>query len=291
MKGKILGMMAVALLVAVAACSNSAASADAQTSNDSMANQQPDSALTLVKFETSLGDFTVELFNDTPIHRDNFIKLVNEGYYNGVLFHRVINEFMVQTGDPDSKTAQPGQRLGAGGPGYTLDAEILYPQHFHRRYALAAARQGDQVNPQKRSSGSQFYIVTGKRVLPAQLDQLSNQLKNQQLQSIFNGLAQQHIDRIRALQAAEDRDALSALRDSLIAETEAIAAKNPITITDEVRQAYTSVGGTPHLDGAYTVFGQVVDGTAVIDSIESVATDGADRPKEDIRIISAAIVK
>ncbi len=290
MKGKILGMMAVALLVAVAACSNSAASADAQTSNDSMANQT-DSTTTLVKFQTSVGDFTVELFNDTPIHRDNFIKLVNEGYYNGVLFHRVINQFMIQTGDPDSKTAQPGQRLGAGGPGYTLDAEILYPQHFHRRYALAAARQGDQVNPQKRSSGSQFYIVTGKRVLPAQLDQLSNQLKNQQLQSIFNGLAQQHIDRIRALQAAEDRDALSALRDSLIAETEAIAAKNPITITDEVRHAYTSVGGTPHLDGAYTVFGQVVDGTAVIDSIESVATDGADRPKEDIRIISAAIVK
>ena len=252
---------------------------------------QTDSTTTLVKFQTSVGDFTVELFNDTPIHRDNFIKLVNEGYYNGVLFHRVINQFMIQTGDPDSKTAQPGQRLGAGGPGYTLDAEILYPQHFHRRYALATARQGDQVNPQKRSSGSQFYIVTGKRVLPAQLDQLSNQLKNQQLQSIFNGLAQQHIDRIRALQAAEDRDALSALRDSLIAETEAIAAKNPITITDEVRQAYNSVGGTPHLDGAYTVFGQVVDGTAVIDSIESVATDGADRPKEDIRIISAAIVK
>ena len=140
MKGKIFGMMAVALLVAVAACSNSAASADSQTSNDSMANQQSDSALTLVKFETTAGDFVVELFNDTPIHRDNFIKLVNEGYYNGVLFHRVINQFMIQTGDPDSKTAQPGQRLGAGGPGYTLEAEIHYPQHFHRRYALAAAR-------------------------------------------------------------------------------------------------------------------------------------------------------
>lgn len=291
MKGKIFGVMAVALLVAVAACSNSAASADSQTSIDSMANQQPDSALTLVKFETSVGNFVVELFNDTPIHRDNFIKLVNEGYYNGVLFHRVINEFMIQTGDPDSKTAQPGQRLGAGGPGYTLEAEIHYPQHFHRRYALAAARQGDQVNPQKRSSGSQFYIVTGKRVLPAQLDQLSQQLKNQQLQSIFSGLAQQHMDRIRAMQMAQDQAGLNALRDSLIAETEAIAARNPLTITDEVREAYTTVGGTPHLDGAYTVFGQVVDGTAVIDSIECVATDGSDRPKEDIRIISASIVK
>ena len=291
MKGKIFGMMAVALLVAVAACSNSAASADSQTSNDSMANQQPDSALTLVKFETTAGAFVVELFNDTPIHRDNFIKLVNEGYYNGVLFHRVINQFMIQTGDPDSKTARPGQRLGAGGPGYTLEAEIHYPQHFHRRYALAAARQGDQVNPQKRSSGSQFYIVTGKRVLPGQLEQLAQQLQNQQLQSIFNGLAQQHMDRIRAMQMAQDQAGLNALRDSLIAETEAIAARNPLTLTDELREAYTTVGGAPHLDGAYTVFGQVVDGTAVIDSIERVATDGADRPKEDIRIISASVVK
>jgi peptidylprolyl isomerase/peptidyl-prolyl cis-trans isomerase B (cyclophilin B) len=244
-----------------------------------------------VKVETSLGSFTVLLYGDTPRHRDNFLKLAKEGYYDSVLFHRVINEFMVQTGDPDSKKAAPGQRLGAGGPDYTLEAEINFPKHFHKRGALAAARQGDQVNPERRSSGSQFYIVTGRKVAAAQLDMLRNQLKQQQMQGVFNSLAAPLMDRVRQMQMAGDRQGLQQLQDSLIAQAEKICDANPVTITPEMEQAYTTVGGAPHLDGQYTVFGEVIEGMDVIDKIEKVETDQADRPKEDIRIISMTILK
>lgn len=153
----------------------------------------------LVLLETSEGNIKVRLFGDTPKHRDNFLKLVKEGYYNGVLFHRVINEFMVQTGDPDSKNAPAGKALGAGGPDYTLEAEIVYPKHYHKRGALAAARQGDQVNPERRSSGSQFYIVTGKAYNDSTLKQMERQLQMMQKQQIFNELTKQHKDSIMAM--------------------------------------------------------------------------------------------
>ena len=285
MKGKIFGMMAVALLVAVAACSNSAASADSQTSNDSMANQQPDSALTLVKFETSAGDFVVELFNDTPIHRDNFIKLVNEGYYNGVLFHRVINQFMIQTGDPDSKTARPGQRLGAGGPGYTLEAEIHYPQHFHRRYALAAARQGDQVNPERRSSGCQFYIVWGKTYSSGQLGQLEKQLQMQALQGEFNALVGERREQIMQMRRNRDQAGLLALQEELEALAHAAVAQKGLgRMGDEAKRVYSELGGTPFLDGQYTVFGEVEKGLDVVGKIQEVSTDANDRPLKDLKM-------
>ena len=270
------------------------AATDTQTPSTTMANENintADTSSVKVKMVTSMGDVEILLYGDTPRHRDNFVKLVKEGYYNGTLFHRVISEFMIQAGDPDSKNAAPGQRLGAGGPNYTIEAEINFPKHFHKRGALAAARQGDQVNPEKRSSGSQFYVVTGRKLLPGQLDQLKNQLKNQQLQSTFNGLAAQHMNDIRSMQMSGDQAGLKALQDSLIAETEKIVAENPLTITPEMEQAYTTVGGAPHLDGAYTVFGEVLSGMDVIDKIEKVETDGADRPKEDVKIISMEIVK
>ncbi|MDE7459445.1 MAG: peptidylprolyl isomerase [Muribaculaceae bacterium] len=243
-----------------------------------------------VEVETTLGSFTVLLYGDTPRHRDNFVKLVKEGYYDGTLFHRVINEFMVQAGDPDSKTAAPGQQLGAGGPDYTIDAEFVFPKHFHKRGALAAARQGDQVNPTKASSGSQFYIVTGKKVSEGELASMEKYLEQSALQSRFSQLAQARMSEVRDMQAKGDQAGLEKLQQELIAEAEAYVAEHPVKVTDEMKEAYTTVGGTPHLDNNYTVFGEVIKGMETVDKIEKVETDRGDRPKEDVRIISMKIV-
>lgn len=245
----------------------------------------------MVDIKTSVGDIRIRLYGETPKHRDNFLKLVNEGFYNDVLFHRVINQFMIQTGDPESKGAPAGKSLGSGGPGYDIDAEIIYPQYFHKRGALAAARQGDEVNPDRRSSGSQFYIVTGKVYNAGQLGQMEKQLQYQQMQTIFNDLAKQHRDSIMNMRRNRDQAGLQALQEELVKKTEAEAAKNPMTFTDAQREAYTTVGGTPHLDGTYTVFGEVVEGMDVVAKIETTATGSMDRPKEDIKIISMTIVK
>ena len=244
----------------------------------------------LVEIKTTEGDLTVRLFGDTPRHRDNFVKLAKEGYYNGVLFHRVINEFMVQTGDPDSKTAPAGKMLGSGGPGYDIEAEIVYPTHFHKRGALAAARQGDQVNPERRSSGSQFYIVTGKAYNDSTLNQMERQLQMMQKQNIFNDLAREHRDSIMTLRRNRDQAGLQALQDELVAITEKKAAEAPARLTAEQREAYTTTGGTPHLDNQYTVFGEVVDGMDVIDKIEKVETDSHDRPLKDVKILSMRVL-
>lgn len=261
--------------------------------NTTTPTQQPEtvSGDVLVDIKTTEGDIRVRLFGDTPKHRDNFLKLVNEGYYDGVLFHRVINEFMVQTGDPDSKNAPAGKHLGAGGPDYTLEAEIVYPKHFHHRGALAAARQGDQVNPDRRSSGSQFYIVTGKAYNEQQLTQMEKQLQMMQKQEIFNRLTAEHRDSIMSMRRNRDQAGLQALQDELVAITEKKAAEAPATLTDEQRTAYSTQGGTPHLDNQYTVFGEVVSGMEVVDKIEKAQTDGNDRPLSDIRIISMSVVK
>lgn len=245
----------------------------------------------LVDIKTSLGDIRVRLFGDTPAHRDNFLKLVEEKYYDNVLFHRVINEFMVQTGDPDSKNAPKNAHLGVGGPDYTLEAEIVYPKHFHHRGALAAARQGDQVNPERRSSGSQFYIVTGKAYNEQQLKQMERQLQMAQKQSIFNKLAAENRDTIMVLRKTRDQASLQILQDELVAKTEKLAAEHPVNLTDEQKKAYTTVGGTPHLDNQYTVFGEVVSGMDVVEQIEKAETNSQDRPLEDIRILSAKVVK
>lgn len=245
----------------------------------------------LVDIKTSLGDIRVRLFGDTPAHRDNFLKLVKEKYYDGVLFHRVIDGFMVQTGDPDSKNAPANARLGTGGPDYTLEAEIVYPKHFHHRGALAAARQGDQVNPERRSSGSQFYIVTGKTYNGEQLGQMERQLQMAKKQEIFNKLAEEHRDTIITLRKNRDRESLQSLQDELAAQTEREAAENPVTLTEAQKKAYTTVGGTPHLDGQYTVFGEVVSGMDVVEKIEKSQTNSQDRPLDDVRIISMKVVK
>ncbi len=245
-----------------------------------------------VDIETTMGHIKVKLYNETPAHRDNFIKLVKEGYYNGTLFHRVINKFMIQGGDGDSRNAKPGQRLGMGDPGYTIPAEFVYPRYFHKKGALAAARQGDNVNPKKASSGSQFYIVTGDVIPAGQIGQVERQLQMQQEQAIFNQLVEAHRDEILAMRRARDTQGLQALQDQLIAEMhERIAREGIAKLSEEQKQAYTTVGGAPHLDGAYTVFGEVIEGMDVVEKIEKVATDSADRPKEDIKIISMKIMQ
>lgn len=245
-----------------------------------------------VDIETTMGHIKVKLYNETPAHRDNFIKLVKEGYYNGTLFHRVINKFMIQGGDGDSRNAKPGQRLGMGDPGYTIPAEFVYPRYFHKKGALAAARQGDNVNPKKASSGSQFYIVTGDVIPAGQIGQVERQLQMQQEQAIFNQLVEAHRDEILTMRRARDTQGLQALQDQLIAEMhERIAREGIAKLSEEQKQAYTTVGGAPHLDGAYTVFGEVIEGMDVVEKIEKVATDSADRPKEDVKIISMKIMQ
>ncbi len=247
---------------------------------------------TKVEIKTSLGDIEVALYNETPQHRDNFIKLVKEGYYDGVLFHRVINEFMIQTGDGNSKNAKPGERLGNGEPGYTLPAEFVYPKLFHKRGVLAAARLGDQMNPERRSSGSQFYIVTGKKFTAQQLAQMESSRRNKQLQAVFNELAAPHRRDVMTWRREGNNAAIDSLQNKLVAEAEAkVAEQGAFTFTAAQLEAYQSVGGTPHLDGEYTVFGEVTKGMDVVEKIEKSKTDRNDRPEEDVKIIKMTVKK
>lgn len=244
---------------------------------------------TIVDLETTMGPIKIKLFDDTPQHRDNFVKLVKEGFYDGVLFHRVINDFMVQTGDPDSKEAQPGQMLGGGDPGYTLPAEIIYPKHYHKYGALAAARTGDNVNPERRSSSSQFYIVTGRKASQMELDRMAERAVVGERQELFRKLFEQNKDSIKAMGDRGDREAMMELRQQMIDSVEKSVPARPLP--QEMAQDYLTLGGTPHLDNQYTVFGEVVSGMETVEKIQKVETDGNDRPKEDVRIIKATIEK
>ena len=194
---------------------------------------------------------------------------------------------MIQGGDPDSRTAVPGQMLGTGGPDYTLEAEIL-PALFHKRGTLAAARQGDEVNPERRSSGSQFYISWGQIYCEGQLRQMERQLQMMAEQQCFQQLAAQRKDEIMTLRRNRDREGLMALQEQLTAEAKA-AAKDAGGLSPEQRAAYTMVGGVPHLDGQYTVFGEVVEGLDVVEKIQNAETLRGDRPKEDIRILATVV--
>ena len=244
----------------------------------------------IVTFETNYGVIKVKLYNETPLHRDNFIKLAEEHYFDSLLFHRVIENFMIQAGDPNSKGAAPGVMLGTGGPGYTIPAEFN-PNLIHKKGALAAARLGGPQNPKKESSGSQFYIVTGKKYNEQELVQMEKQMQMMNMQSIFQAKAAAHQKELMKMRMARDTAAVEALRQQLIAETEAEAAQNPAKLTAEQREAYMTVGGTPHLDNQYTVFGEILEGMDVVAKIEGVDTDRNDRPKEDIKIISAKVIE
>ncbi|HIZ32570.1 MAG TPA: peptidylprolyl isomerase [Candidatus Bacteroides merdigallinarum] len=247
---------------------------------------------TRLKIETTAGDIVVKLYNETPKHRDNFIKLAQEGTYNGTLFHRVIKDFMIQAGDPQSKNAPKGQSLGRGDVGYTIPAEFVYPQYFHKRGALSAARQGDNVNPKKESSGCQFYIVTGKVYNDQSLLSMEEQINQMHLQSAFNALAQKHMKDIYKMRREGDQEGLMKLQDELIEQAEKeMAGKLRFQFTPEQVKAYTTVGGTPHLDGEYTVFGEVLEGMDVVDKIQRVKTDRNDRPEEDVVINKVTVLE
>lgn len=208
---------------------------------------QTDSLRHEVLLNTSKGDIRIVLYNETPVHTENFIKNVRSGYYDGVLFHRVISNFMIQTGDSASRHATPGQMLGETDEAYSLPAEIRFPQLYHKRGAVAAARESDNVNPERRSSMAQFYIVWGNRFSDASLE-----------------VAQQKLDQRTGGQ---------------------------VQLTPEIRQTYRTLGGTPHLDGQYTVFGEVIEGLDIVDQIQGVETDDNDRPLEDVKIIKATVIR
>lgn len=238
----------------------------------------------ILTIETTEGPIKIMLYDDTPLHRDNFLKLVKENYYDSLLFHRVIKDFMIQAGDPDSRNAPAGKHLGAGSPDYTIPAEINYPRHFHKRGALSAARTGDQFNPERRSSGSQFYIVTGQVYTPSQMEMMAARGVDRERQDYFRNLCRRESATIDSLQKSGDSVALEELRQKLIKETEENV--KPSALPAEVVEAYTTIGGTPHLDGQYTVFGEVIEGMDVVDRIQNKETDSADRPKEDVKILS-----
>ena len=244
---------------------------------------------TTVRLETTMGNITVKLYDETPRHRDNFIKLAKEGVYDNTLFHRVIKNFMIQAGDPESKTASDTASLGSGDVGYTLPAEFN-PKFIHKKGALAAARKSDEVNPKKESSGCQFYIVTGQVFTESQLLDIEQQMRDSQLTGVFNALAQKRIKEIYKMRRAGDNDGLMALQEELEEQAREIVKKEaPAEFTPEQVQAYTTVGGAPHLDGAYTVFGEVVEGMDVVDRIQKVKTNRKDRPEENIRILKAVV--
>lgn len=237
----------------------------------------------LILIKTPHGNIKIRLYDKTVEHKKNFEKLVSEGFYNGLLFHRVIADFMIQGGDPESKDAKPGDKLGGGTLDYTLPAEIV-PEYYHKRGAVAAARRGGLTNFEKRSSASQFYIVEGQLFSESDLDTME-MIRNQQIK---NELVRQHLvaadDEIQvfrnnnnsqgfALKVAEIRDRV----DSLIAARDLTFKFSP-----EQREVYTTIGGYPSLDGEYSVFGEVVEGMDVVEKITSVETDSNDRPLKDI---------
>lgn len=247
--------------------------------------------VTRLKIKTTEGDIVIRLYDETPRHRDNFLKLAKNGYFNGTLFHRVIKDFMIQGGDPDSKNAPKGKILGTGGPDYTIPAEFVYPRYFHKRGALSAARTGDEVNPDRESSGSQFYIVWGKIYKPAELKQMERQMAMQQEQEVFNLLAKEHREEIMEFRRNRDQAGLQTLQEQLIEETKKICRqKGKPTFTTEQTEAYTTVGGTPFLDNQYTVFGEVEEGINVVERIQNRKTDRNDRPTEDVKVEAIVIL-
>lgn len=242
---------------------------------------------TVVLLKTSMGDIKVKLYNDTPLHRDNFIKLVNEGVYNDVSFHRVISSFMIQTGDVSTK----GSGVPIGGDSlltYTIPAEFNYAHH-HKKGALAAARLDNSVNPEMRSSGTQFYIVQGSYYNDQRLDQVERTVNSGIKQSIFNMYMQQVADSSfnapEPLSTGEIQDIASTKTFRYLVDHE------DYKMTDKQRQDYKTLGGCPSLDGTYTVFGEVVSGLDVVDKIASVSTDKSDKPLYEVKIIEATIVK
>ncbi len=235
-----------------------------------------------VMIETEYGNMKVKLYDDTPKHKRNFAKLVSKGFYNDLLFHRVIEGFMIQGGDPKSKDAKPVEVLGSGGTGYTIDAEIS-DKYFHKKGAVVSARKGDNVNPEKESSGSQFYIVQGKIYTDEELDQfedyINNSSKNKIIRKYFgeNPIVEELYSRY---QEDEEFEKMDSVTEEILSEADIKIFK----IHRDRREVYKKIGGVPNLDGDYTVFGEIVEGLDVIDKIAVVKTGEHDRPIENIKM-------
>lgn len=242
----------------------------------------------MVLIQTKYGNMKVVLYNETPLHRDNFMKLTKEGVFDSLIFHRVIKGFMVQGGDPNSKRATKDQVLGDGDLNYTVPAEIV-PGIIHKKGVIAAARNGDEVNPERRSSATQFYLAQGKVYKLDDIPALELNLNSRAAESLFQKMKSEKIDTLMLFQMARNMEGYNKLLDKLkqnaIRETE----KNPLKLTKQQIETYTTLGGIPHLDGAYTVFGEVLDGMAVIDSIAAQPTGANDRPLENIRMMVKVI--
>jgi len=242
---------------------------------------------TKVKISTEYGDMIAVLFDKTPKHRDNFIKLTKEHFYDGTLFHRVIKDFMIQGGDPNSKDAEMNAHLGNGGPGYTIPAEIN-ADLFHKKGALSAARLGDNANPKRESSGSQFYIVQGKtydiETLNAMEKRMVQSAKNNACRAFLSQAKNKmYLDRYQKLHQAKDQEGVK----TLLAEIDPLLdhqAHKSQDFSQAQQTAYSTVGGTPHLDHQYTVFGQIIEGLEIIDKIAATQTGKADRPIKDIKM-------
>lgn len=285
-KLKLTGLFA-ALLLLVMACgegSKTESSEEVSKPADLSGNDY------LVTIKTDLGEMKAILYDKTPKHKENFIKLAKEGFYDSLLFHRVIRGFMVQGGDPDSKGASKNARLGTGGPGYTIPAEIN-DQFFHKKGALSAARQGDAVNPERASSGSQFYLVQGEVLNDASIAQFSGPnfaSIGGALQYLRNNKPDHDLNKIYedAYQQGGDQGYQDKVMETLdqLEEATGIKLQKP-EMPAERKEVYQTLGGTPFLDGEYTVFGEVIDGLDVIDSIASVQTSPqGDRPVEDVHM-------
>ncbi len=237
-----------------------------------------------VTITTPYGQMKVLLYDDTPLHKQNFLRLANEGKLDSLLFHRVIPGFMVQGGDPNSLHATKGEQLGNGEIGTPIEAEIR-PNHIHKRGALAAARQPDKVNPEKKSSGSQFYIVQGKVLTATELDDIENKRNIRLKNEIFYKIQPYYEDSLKYYQTEGRSEELMNLQLQIMAKVQEMAeAQGLFSISDDDRYVYMTEGGVPHLDGDYTVFGEVVEGLDVIDRIASVQTDMHNRPCTDIRM-------
>ena len=246
-----------------------------------------------VKLITNKGEMTIELYKGTPLHTNNFIKLIESGFYEGVLFHRVIKDFMAQAGDPNSKNETFSGKLGQKSYGGNITAEFN-SKYYHKKGALSAARKGDDINPSKESSGSQFYLVQGKTYSNQLLENMASQINNKKKQALLVSYIQNpsNIDILNRLQKYQQ----SNLQDSIslfIEEITPIATKDfkPFSFSEEAITAYTTIGGTPFLDGNYTVFGQVIEGLEIIDEICNVKTLEGDIPEEDVIIILMKIIK
>lgn len=241
-----------------------------------------------VSIETPYGTMKAVLYDDTPLHRDNFIKLVREGAYDSLLFHRVIRGFMIQGGDPTSAHAPKNQKLGENSIGEDIKAEIVYPAHYHKRGALAAARASDATNPERKSSGSQFYIVQGSVQTPGALDEAETIHNNKARVKVYRDIMKFYADSLQQLQNEGKAQELSDMQIRIIEKVEEVAqAKGELmTYPSDVREVYETRGGAPHLDTEYTVFGEVYDGLNVIDSIASVAVMAPSmRPGKDIWMV------